>query len=424
MRWILKTLIPLLFLAGADAISVDENGAPLLSVGVTGSSPSEPSRNPTEILRSSDTQALVLAIAERPHSRPEIEAAISGHDFTVDDMVAVGLLRSEDDIYWIDFNLLRVQDQSQILALSEELGRNLAAKFLERRQELEAVSRRHGQPGNFSAEFLFLVLGCFSLDWDGLDLTEERGWRLGAQRTIDGHEFTPWAKERGAGISLKGLYWGSHNDMVGGATLTTFGDHHSLPRFGLPDLFWLNSTSFQGLEGLAEEKRAAALLLAAYEQDVNGDIARVMMELGREALNERALAARTTIEEGKVDRILAFLEAAEYVERQDGAWQAKVLVLRPEDAEPVATMVALGREIMADWHEANYASIRQALSDLTPIRNGVPFEQVYTEIWHFVFGFANRTLVEEGLFVDPYAESRRYQGFLPAVWDARLADSP
>ena len=79
---------------------------------------------------------------------------------------------------------------------------------------------------------------------------------------------------------------------------------------------------------------------------------------------------------------------------------------------------------MAAWHEANYARIRQALSDLTPIRNGVPFERVYTEIWHFVFGFANRTLVQEGFFANPYAESRRYQGFIPVVWDARLAKSP
>ena len=101
-----------------------------------------------------------------------------------------------------------------------------------------------------------------------------------------------------------------------------------------------------------------------------------------------------------------------------------MLVLRPEDAEPVAAMVAMGHEIMVDWHEANYAGIRQALSDLTPIRNGVPFERVYTEIWHFVFGFANRTLVEEGLFADPYAESRRYRGFLPVVWDAGLARAP
>ena len=424
MRWILTILFPVLLLTGADAISADGDGKTTLSVGVTGSSPADPSRNPAEILRSAEAQALVLAIAERPHSRAEIEAAISGQDFTVEDMVAVGLLRSEADLYRIDFNLLRVQDQLQILELSEELGRHLAAELLERRNELEAIAKRHGQPGELSAEFLFIVLGCFSLDWDGLDLTEERGWRLGAQRTIDGHEFTPWAKERGAEISLQGLYWGSHNDTVGTTTLTTFGDHHSLPRFGLPDLFWLNSTSFRGVEGLTEEKRAAVLLLAAYEQDVNRDIARVMMELGRKAMNAQSLARKTTIEEDRIARILAFLEAAEYVDRKEGAWQAKVLVLRPEDAEPVAAMVALGREIMVDWHEANYARIRQALSDLTPIRNGVPFERVYTEIWHFVFGFANRTLVQEGLFADPYAESRRFQGFLPVVWDARLAESP
>jgi hypothetical protein len=424
MRWILTALVPVLLLAGADRVSADVDREAPLSVGVTGSAPAEPSRNPGEILRSAETQYLMLAIAERPHSRAEIEAAIAGQDFSVDDMVAVGLLRSEGDVYWLDFNLLLVQDQIDILAFSEDLGTSVAAEFLKRRDELEAIAKRHEQPGDFSAEFLFLVLGCFSLDWDGLELTEERGWRIGAQRTVDGHAFTPWAKERGAEISLRGLYWGSHNDVVGDTVLTTFGDHHSLPRFGLPDLLWLNATSFQGLEGLAEQKEAAALLLAAYEQDVKGDIARVMMELAREALSAAALADVTGIEEDKIDRILNFLQAAEYVERTDSSWQAEVLVLRPEDAEPVAAMVAVGREIMAAWHEANYARVRQALSDLTPIQNGVPFERVYTEIWHFVFGFANRTLVEEGLFANPYAESRRYQGFLPVVWDARLVNSP
>ena len=405
MRWLLTVLAPALLLAGADRVSADADRQAPLSVGVTGSAPAGPSRNPGEILRSAETQFLMLAIAERPHSRAEIEAAISGQDFSVDDMVAVGLLRPEGDVYWLDFNLLRVQDQLEILALSEDLGRSVATEFLKRRNELEAIARRHEQPGEFSAEFLFLILGCFSLDWDGLELTEERGWRLGAQRTVDGHAYTPWAKERGAEISLRGLYWGSHNDTVGDTVLTTFGDHHSLPRFGLPDLLWLNSTSFRGLEGLAEEKKAAALLLTAYEQDVKGDIALVMMQLARGAVTAKDLAE-------------------EYVERRDASWQAKVLVLRPEDAEPVAAMVAVGREIMAAWHEANYPRIRQALSDLTPIRNGVPFERVYTEIWHFVFGFANRTLVQEGLFANPYAESRRYQGFIPVVWDARLAKSP
>ena len=88
MRWILKILVPLLFLAGTDAISADPDRKTTLSLGVTGSAPADPSRNPAAILGSADSQALVLAIAERPHSRAEIEAAISGQDFTVDDMVA------------------------------------------------------------------------------------------------------------------------------------------------------------------------------------------------------------------------------------------------------------------------------------------------------------------------------------------------
>lgn len=60
------------------------------------------------------------------------------------------------------------------------------------------------------------------------------------------------------------------------------------------------------------------------------------------------------------------------------------------------------------------------MADLTPVRNGVPFERVYTEVWHFIFGIANRTLAEEGLFADPYADERRHQGFLPFVWSSDL----
>jgi len=414
----------LLLIACAPVTAVNSEDEGPLALGVTGSSPSEPTRNPTTILHPPEVQRLILALAERPHSRAEVEAAVADQSFTVDDMVAVGLLREDAGTLWIDFNLLRIADQQRILDVSESMGRDLAAAFLKQRGELEALARGREQPGDLSAEFLYFVLGCFSLDWDGLDLTEERGWRLGAQRVIDGRAFTPWAKERGAEVSLKGLYWGSHNSSADGTTLTTFGDHHSLPRFGLPDLLWSNSTSFRGFEDLEEEEKVAAQMLAAYEQDVMADVGRVMMELGKEALDAGTLGEITEISESKLGRILAFLEAAEYVESHGEVWQATALVLQPEDAATVDTMVARGREIMLEWHEANYDHLREALSDLTPIRNGVPFERVYTEIWHFIFGFANRTLVEEGLFADPYGEDRRYQGFLPLVWDSGLAQAP
>ncbi len=93
-----------------------------LDTGITGSTPSNPRRNPTEILSSPEVQRLMLAIAERPHTRAEVEAAIAGRFFDVDDMVAVGLLREEKGRLWIDFNLLRVDDQKRILAATESIG--------------------------------------------------------------------------------------------------------------------------------------------------------------------------------------------------------------------------------------------------------------------------------------------------------------
>ena len=411
-----------LVLAGGSPGSATEGG--LLQVGVTGQAPSEPARNPTAMLRSETAQKLMLDLSERPHSRVEIDAALGDQPFTVDDMVAVGLLRQQDGKYWIDFNLLRVEDQLRILEVSERFGRQLARAVLEHRNELERIAQGHAQPGHdLSAEFLYFVLGCFSLDWDGLDLTQEKRWRLGAQREIDGQTFTPWAKEKGAEISLRGFYWGSHNDEVEGIKLTTFGDHHSLPRFALPDLFWRNTTSFRGYDELPDATQIANRMFAVYEPDIAADVGRVMMELGSQSQKVETLSAATGIDPPKLEPVLAFLQAAEYIEPAGDAWQAKALVLRAEDAERVAAMVDLGREIMLGWHEEHYESVRDSLSDLTPLRNGVPFERVYTEIWHFVFGFANRILVEEGLFADPYDEGRRYPGFLPLVWDASLGES-
>ena len=84
----------------------------------------------------------------------------------------------------------------------------------------------------------------------------------------------------------------------------------------------------------------------------------------------------------------------------------------------------IGRQVMIDWHEQNYEQIKSASSQLTPILNSVPLERVYTEIWHFVFAIANRTLVEEGFFADPYAEDRLHKGFITVIWVNGIAEHP
>ena len=38
-------------------------------------------------------------------------------------------------------------------------------------------------------------------------------------------------------------------------------------------------------------------------------------------------------------------------------------------------------------------------------------------VWHYVFGFANRRLVEAGLFTDPCAPTRKYKRDIPAAFE-------
>ncbi len=413
-------VLALCFLAASFASVVGQERP--LQVGVTGSTPQEHTKDPTFILGTADVQRLVLEIAEQPRERAYLDEAIAGMPFTVEDMVAVGLLREQQGLYWIDFNLLTVEDQLIILDLSEELGRSLAESVLEREAKFAALAAKHAQPHVDAAQFLFIVLGCFSLDWDGLELTENKGYRAGAQRTLDGESFTPWAKEKGAEISLEGLFWGSHNQAADEVTFTTFGDHHALPRFGLPDMLWSTGEAFRRYSDLPDERRAAARMLSAYVEDALDEIARVMTTLRTSDRSLSELSATTSIEKQKLERIVQLLEAAGYVSIDGETIRGQALVLSAGDATLVRETRKLGREIMTAWHEANYRAIRARLADLTPTRNGVPFERVYTEVWHFIFGVANRTLVKKGLFADPY--KRRHPGFLPAIWQTGMAEPP
>ena len=72
---------------------------------------------------------------------------------------------------------------------------------------------------------------------------------------------------------------------------------------------------------------------------------------------------------------------------------------------------------MTQWLADNYKKLKSDLSFTAPAHQGVPYPEEFNAIWHYVFGFANRHLVEAGLFGDPYASPRRYQGDIPAVFD-------
>ena len=77
---------------------------------------------------------------------------------------------------------------------------------------------------------------------------------------------------------------------------------------------------------------------------------------------------------------------------------------------------------MVEWLDLNYSTVQEDLDRLTARKYGVPYRQLFTQIWHYIFGLTNKALVASGHFADPYAEERVSKGMLPFVFDADLLE--
>lgn len=62
------------------------------------------------------------------------------------------------------------------------------------------------------------------------------------------------------------------------------------------------------------------------------------------------------------------------------------------------------------------------LAQLTARKYGIPYRQLFAEIWHYLFGLTNKALVASGHFADPYAEERISKGMFPFVFNADLLE--
>jgi hypothetical protein len=243
----LAYLLMVLFSLTASA----QNAGPepeLLNYSITGWSRStSPAENATYAMTHREVQRLLLDIAESPRKRDDVEQALAGSGVSLSDMIANGSLRLEDGRYWLNFSLLTRADQEIVRRATDKYSQSLANAMLDRRAEIEALLKRYDLQGVDPTEVAFAVLGCFSLDWDGLNLSTAKGYLAVPPKRKNG-EFYFMAEETG-GLSLKRIFWGSNNDRYGEYDFTIFGDHFS-PRVGLSTVRSQASTA----QGMSEEE--------------------------------------------------------------------------------------------------------------------------------------------------------------------------
>lgn len=380
-------------------------------------------RNPEYALSLLKIQQLLLGVAQSPKEYSFIEKSLKETGISIEDLLATGLLRKQDSHYVLGFSLFTQDDQRVLREVCRNFAEDLAEIYLARHAEFEEILDAYPLKNVDTAALAYVLIGCFSLDWDGLRITRELGYR--SSTPPKNPPFIGWADDKRAKEfqEKKGLYWGSHNEYLdNGLAFTSFGDHATLQRYGFPDIAWQMARSIRLLKAPVEIQpvlvRAGTRALYGEILVPSGDI---MMELRNGKRSEEALRDATGLESEQLKDLLAILEGLEYVRKVTDGYAVIIPVFSSADLQFIHSLIMLSREMLTSWLKQNFERLKSQLSDLSAYKYGQPLEPTFYKIWHEIFGAANKILVEKNMFFDPYGEGRKYKGYLPVVWHMSVA---
>jgi hypothetical protein len=351
-------------------------------------------------------RALLARLESGGGSAGDAAAALGRSGASLDDLVRVGLVRRDGDRIAIGFAYFTAADMRKIHAVADRAAAELAEAYRSRETGIDRLLASYSVPGVPKRELAFVLLAGFSLNWDGLALTKEMGLRRPRLVEGDGFRYSFWASEDVPGRDYREIYWGSSTYPLGrtgsGAfSFSSFGDPDSDPRMNFPDLAYLEAGEMTppvraaaAAIGLRDTEEIGRTFHGVLGGDVLSACARVLF-----ALRKRPLTSGEVGEAAGRDPapLLGLLEEIGYVERDGSRWRLRFPVLDESDGAMVERVLALSRSVMRSWLESEALPLRRELSDLTAVRAGLSFEQVFTQVWHEIFGATTRELARRGV---------------------------
>jgi len=407
-------------LAQGNATDAPEKA--LIHTSVTGSIQASGLDDPQYVLSFVPIQRLMLEAAQHPLKQAEIQRAVQTTPVTLDRLLELGLLRRDEDAYRLNYLLLTVQDQRTMYSVSARYGSSLANAFQDHKAEFDAIAS-HYRNAELRPQLLFALVAGAAMNWGGLGLTTELGYRVQPRRHEKGGTYIVHSAENGANLDFTGLYLDSETAPGSKMSFSTFGD--GTPRLqGLPDVF-------EGLESaVADWQRLPAVYAALRSEYISlillaiDDAGQVMSAVADGIDTDEGLAKTLALPEDRRKNVIALLVSIGYLRELDHHYAVGVPVITEADKLMVDAILKLSREIMTTWLRANYPAMEKELSGLSPMRNGLPFSLAFNEVWHYEFGFATKFLAEGGFYANPHAPGNRHEGYVPLIWASSVLKGP
>jgi hypothetical protein len=358
---------------------------------------------------------------------------LAGSDTHLSDLERLRLVRDANGTVRLGFPYFTASDVALIHAVAEKYLPGLIAAYKAREAALDTILARYPVASVDRKRLAFVMLAGFSLNWDALDLLTDRKYREPFLVEGDSWHYGFWASEVVPDYSYKGYYWGSSSFPADNINLTppldftfsSFGDPGSDPRMSFPDLLAMPE------QDMTPPVRAAAEKLGLHDDNtmnlglksvVGLDRARsfgaILFAMRAGATTRGNIcAALAAADAADCDGELGLLAAAGYAKvSDDGNWALLVPVFDATDKPMLDAALALSRSVIANWLKQNYSPMRREMLRLTAVRQGIPFPELFSQIWHELFGLATRDLVTEGMIEDPRGSGVVWQGSVPTVW--------
>ena len=200
---------------------------------------------------------------------------------------------------------------------------------------------------------------------------------------------------------MKRVYWGGHALKSGEYIFHTFGDHHGYKmRNAFPDI--INSFPDLDFEGRNEYRT-------------------LMLEKKKELLKELGDVIHGAFDNKEIGKDrrghIELLKKTGYIREED-----ELAVIIPYFFEEHIDMLTDALDpfapVLKSWVEDQLPIFEERMKDIRPIQNGVPFDEVFIQLWHVVFGLTNRYLAEEGVIYDTYEDGK---GYLPGLFKEEVS---
>ncbi len=330
----------------------------------------------------------------------------------------INAIREESGVYHVNFAIFTKEDLMILAQTSEPIASELVERIGNHAERIISLAKDFSAAKQVQTEkLLFAALGCFILDWSGLKTLEEEKLLVKNKPQPGNRNYLLFAREevdqKTALRLYDKMYWGSHSDTSDAYTFTSFGDHQGI-RYAFPDVLWTLQASHKAAQSFFKspswmiEKISTITQLCS--KKMLRDTAFLLFRLNaEETISIKELTENSV--EIWMRNLVRLLEDMNYIVCEKGQLKLNYPIFADDDKKIVEQIADIILPLVTQTMRQNYSTLERALSNTTPVRNKIAFNEVLNEAWHWIFAQTNKILAEKGFLYTPpkkRAEEARY----------------